>query len=247
LGRAAASLSGWKGEGRTLSDAELQRRPLPARGHISRRVFLDRSWRADHVPGIRKLLVSSLAVASLVAGCGSTSRATLKPTRVPGDTASPTATPAEIATPTPSAEPTDAAILNAYEQASAAWDAAASIPEVDYPGITQWMTGYSLATAQADLSELVGDGWVLVGSYEPHAVVASVNGTTATVQDCGWDTRYYVYKATGKPVTPQPWGGTTQPGWDSITGLMVLQSGTWRVTNLGTELNTSCAPTSSSP
>ena len=118
---------------------------------------------------------------------------------------------------------------------------------MDYPGITQWMTGYSLATAQADLSELVGDGWVLVGSYEPHAVVASVNGTTATVQDCGWDTRYYVYKATGKPVTPQPWGGTTQPGWDSITGLIVLQSGTWRVTNLGTELNTSCAPTSSSP
>src|ERR1039458_3604604 len=74
LGRAAASLSGWKGEGPTLSDAELQRRPLPARGHISRRVFLDRSWRAAHGPGFRQLLVSSLAVASLVVvpGCGPT-------------------------------------------------------------------------------------------------------------------------------------------------------------------------------
>src|ERR1035437_8373182 len=76
LGRASASLSDWNGEGPTLSDAEVKRRPLPARWQTSRPVFVDRPGRADHVPGIRKLLVTSKEMRSLVAGCGTTTRAT---------------------------------------------------------------------------------------------------------------------------------------------------------------------------
>src|ERR1019366_10064349 len=106
----------------------------------------------------------------VVAGCGSTSRATPNPTRVPGDTASPTATPSAIATLSPAADSPAAAILNAYDQAMVAWDTAAADPntQAEYPGIFQWYTGNALSLAVGRLDILGQLGQVEVGTYTPH-------------------------------------------------------------------------------
>jgi hypothetical protein len=143
-------------------------------------------------------------------------------------------------------DPTDAAILNAYDQAMAAWDSAAANPNPQYAGILKWYTGLALTVAQGRLGALQQYGWAEVGTYTPHPVVTNVDGATATVQDCGWDTRYIVDQATNTPVSPQPFGGTTTAGWDSSTNTMVLQSGTWQLSQ-GVVETTPCTPASPSP
>ena len=130
----------------------------------------------------------------------------------------------------------------------AAWDTAAADPntQAEYPGIFQWYTGNALSLAVGRLDILGQLGQVEVGTYTPHPVVASVDASTATVDDCGWDTRYIVSKGTTTPVTPQPWGGSTTAGWDNYTATMVLQSSTWLLTQLTVE-TTPCTPASPSP
>jgi hypothetical protein len=130
----------------------------------------------------------------------------------------------------------------------AAWDTAAADPntEAEYPGIFQWYTGNALSLAVGRLDILGQLGQVEVGTYTPHPVVTSVDANTATVDDCGWDTRYIVSKGTTTPVSPQPWGGTNTAGWDNYTATMVLQSSTWLLTQLTVE-TTPCTPASPSP
>ena len=188
-------------------------------------------------------LLSFLCVAGALglAGCGSTRSASIA-------TSTPPSTPAGIATPTPTVDPTVAAILNAYDQAMAAWDTAAADPntEAEYPGIFQWYTGNALSLAVGRLDILGQLDQVEIGTYTPHPVVTGVGASTATVDDCGWDTRYIVSKGTTTPVSPQPWGGTTTAGWDNYAATMVLQSSTWLLTQLTVE-NTPCTPASPSP
>ena len=242
-GRAAASLEvarrlgGTVEEGPTLS-AEW--------GYISR-VLLDRSRRADHARRLRKsrLLVSSLACAALAivvlaaAACGTTT----SPTPTPADSSTPTAKP------TPTVDPTDAALIHDYDQAWAAWGASVADPTNgnDYPGLDEWYTGYELNydVSWLNLIAKVG-GQVVVGTVTPHPVVTSVDGSTATVQDCAWDTQYVAYKGTTTPTSPQPYGWTTASGWENLTVTMLLQSGTWKISNEVSEA-TPCTPASASP
>jgi hypothetical protein len=152
-------------------------------------------------------------------------------------------------TPTSTVDPTDAAIINAYGQAMAAWVAAGADPNTDshYPGIDQWYTGYELSyiLGWLDLIAQVG-GEVVVGTYTPHPVVTSVDGSTATVQDCGWDAQYVADKGSTTPASPQPYGWTTASSWDNRTVTMVLQSGTWQISDEVSEA-TPCTPASASP
>jgi hypothetical protein len=129
----------------------------------------------------------------------------------------------------------------------ATWDAAASVPNSSYPGLTEWLTGSFLSTAQAHLGLLVLNGDVQTGSHQPHPVISGVDGTSATVDDCDYDTTLIVDKATGVPLSPQPWGGTYTAGWDSIVANMVLDSGTWRLSSEEGTVNSSCTPASPSP
>jgi hypothetical protein len=145
----------------------------------------------------------------------------------------------------PSADPTTTAILNAYEQSWAAWHSAAAIPEINYPGITQWFTGQALVRAQGLLTLMVQLGQVETGTRELHPMVESSSGTTAIVQDCLYSTAVIVYKSSGVPVTPQP--GGTQPEWDSETATVVLASGSWHVSSGQEEFGSSCRPASPSP
>jgi len=189
---------------------------------------------------LTQLLALLCAAAALgLAGCGSTHPASISPS-------TPTSTPPEMATPTPMVDPTNAAILNGYDQAILAWDTAAAVPNPQYPGILEWYTGLALTVAQGRLGALQQLDWAEVGTYTPHAVVTSVDGSTATVRDCGWDTRYIVDKTTNTPASPQPWGGSTAAGWDSFTASMVLQAGTWRLSQNQSE-TTPCTPASPSP
>lgn len=198
----------------------------------------------ERVPasGTARLALACAALATVVLGaaaCGTTT--SLSPTRT-------TATPTPAVSPTPIPTPAaDAAIVSAYDQAMAAWDAAASIPNSSYPGLTEWLTGSFLSTAQAHLGLLVLNGDVQTGSHQPHPVISGVDDTNATVDDCDYDTTLIVNKATGVPLSPQPWGGTSTAGWDSIVATMVLDSGTWRLSSEEGALNSSCTPVSPSP
>jgi len=206
----------------------------PARGWAS-----PQRHRPVRRPQLAQLLSLLCVAAALgLAGCGSTRSASIS-------TSTPPSTPPEMATPTPTADPTDAAILNAYDQAMAAYIAAAAIPNPQYPGILEWYTGLALTVTQGRLGALQQFDWAEVGTYTPYAVITSLDGSTATVEDCGWDTTYIVDKGTSTPVSPQPWGGSTAAGWDSTTNTMVLQSGTWWLTNKVVE-TTPCTPASPS-
>ena len=199
------------------------------------------------------LLPLLCAVAVLgAAACGTTT--SLSPTRT-----TPTPTPAGSPTLTPTAtvDPTDAAILNAYDQAVAAWLAAAAIPSPQYPGISQWYTGVALTLAEGRLGAFQQVDLVIAGTYTPHPVITNLDGGTATVQDCGWNTTYVADEGTTTPVSPQP-AGVTMPfaetlaariaaGWDNVTATMVLQSGTWRLSEQLLEVTTPCTAASPSP
>lgn len=190
-------------------------------------------------------LLSFLCVAAALglAGCGSTRPAT--------PTSTPTPTPV-ASTPTPTVDPTDAAIIYGYDQAMAAWLAAAAIPSPQYPGISQWYAGVALTLAEGRLGALQQVDWVVVGTYTPHPVVISVDGGTATVQDCGSNTTYVADEGSTTPASPQPAAGTTPfdgtaaVGWNNVTVTMILQAGTWRLSQGVTEA-TPCTPASPSP
>lgn len=124
--------------------------------------------------------------------------------------------------------------------------------ESQYPGISQWYSGVALTLAQGRLGALQQVDWVVVGTYTPHPVVISVDGGTATVQDCGSNTTYVAHDGTTTPASPQPAAGTTPfdgtavVGWNNVTVTMILHAGTWRLSQGVTEA-TPCTPASPSP
>ena len=202
--------------------------------------------------------MSSLACTALAtvvlaaAACGTTT----SPTPTPADSSTPPATHSETATPTSTADPTDAAILNAYDQAVTAWFAAAAAPGAQDPGIVEWYAGQALTLAQGRLSALQQLRWVVLGTYTPHPVVTNLDGSTATVQDCGWNNTYVADEGTTTAVSPQPASAMlpfdetvaarVPAGWDNVTATMVLQSGTWQLSEQLLEVTTPCTAASPS-
>ena len=198
------------------------------------------AWRPGAVPDHRgphcrlPLLSLVAAVATLLlAACGQPAARSHTPRSTP--------TPS----PSPTADPTTAAVLNAYEQSWAAWEAAAAIPDMNYPGLAQWATGSALTRARAVLSLYEGLGEVEKGARQLHPVATPIDGSTATVEDCLYSTVVIVYKATGAPFSPQP--GGTQPEWDSVTATLVDQAGAWRLSSEQEAYGSSCRPASPSP
>ena len=181
-------------------------------------------------------LVSFLcgAAAVALAACGST----------PAQTSAATPTP----TPTPTVDPTVAAIISAYDQATAAWVAAGADPTTDndYPGLDEWYTGDELSHEVSVLVLIAQEGLVVGGTDMPHPVVTSVDGSTATVHDCSWNTQYAADKGTTTPASPQPYGWSTASAWENLTVTMLLQSGTWKISDEVSEA-TPCTPASASP
>ena len=192
-----------------------------------------------------------MALATVILGaaaCGTTTAPS--PTPTPADSATPTATP------TPTVDPTDAAILNAYDQAVTAWFAAAADPGAQDPVIVEWYAGQALTLAQGRLGALQQSDWVVAGTYTPHPVVTNLDGSTAAVQDCGWNATYVADEGTTTAVSSEA-GAPTMPfnetvaarmaaGWLNFTATMVLQSGTWRLSEQLLEVNTPCTAASPS-
>lgn len=181
----------------------------------------------------RSLLAGALVTAVLTA-CGSTSHGPPKPTPTPPGTPS--------ASPSSSSDPTNAAILNAYTQAENTWHAAAAVPEINYPGLTTWYTGQALVRAQGLLTTYVQLGEIETGTRQLHPQLISVDGTTATVQDCLYSTAVLVYKASGSPAPGQANG--SQPEWDLVTATLVDTSGTWQVSAEQEAFGSTCRPAS---
>ena len=201
--------------------------------------------------GTARLALAFAALATVVltaAACGTTTSPT--PTPTPADSSTPTTTP------TPTVDPTDAAILNAYDQAVTAWFAAAADPGAQDPGIVEWYAGQALTLAQGRLSALQQLGWVVLGTYTPHPVVTNLDGSTATVQDCGWNNTYVADEGTTTAVSPQPASAMlpfdetvaarVPAGWDNVTATLVLQSGTWQLNEQLLEVTTPCTAASPS-
>lgn len=186
-----------------------------------------------------RLLPAAVPLVALLlaaAGCGAAAPSPSPSPSLPADTASATAT----ATPTP--DPTAAAVIYGYDQAQATWVAAGANPSVEDAGLTQWYAGTAYSQVIGRLGAMVYIGVVLKGSYQPHPRVTVIEGTTATVHDCGYDTTYYVDKTTGATPSPQPFGGTVAPAWDSVTATMTQdKSGTWQLTNEQEEMG-ACTP-----
>jgi len=138
----------------------------------------------------------------------------------------------------------------------ATWDTAAADPGAQDPGIVEWYAGQALTLAQARLAALQQLGWVVLGTYTPHPVVTNLDGSTATVQDCGWNSTYVADEGTTTAVSPQPASAMLPfdetvaaripAGWDNVTATMVLQSGTWRLSEQLLEVNTPCTAASPS-
>jgi hypothetical protein len=181
-----------------------------------------------------------VTVALGAAACGTSTP--LSPTRT-------TATPTPAVSPTPiPTSAADAAIISAYDQATAAWVAAGADPTTDndYPGLDEWYTGDELSHEVSVLVLIAQEGLVVGGTDMPHPVVTSVDGSTATVQDCSWNTQYAADKGTTTPASPQPYGWSTASAWENLTVTMLLQSGTWKISDEVSEA-TPCTPASASP
>ena len=189
-----------------------------------------------------------IAMGAVLAACGTTTAISprLTPTVHPTPTATATTTTSAspIATATPSSDPVDAAIINAYEQGQEAVEAAAAVPNPNYPALATWLTGSALAQARSTPQTLAEQGEIYTGSQQFHPMVISVSATTATVSDCLYSTIVVVYQTNHQPVPGQP--GGTQPEWDQVTMTMTLANppGTWQQ-SFGTEdFGSSCRPAS---
>ena len=159
--------------------------------------------------------VTGLLSLFLLVGCGSSGGPS--PTPRPSTTASPSAV--------------DAAILQAYRAASAAFVAAVMIPDPAYPALSATTTDPLLTEIRQTLVYDKGTGIVGRGSVQLlHPHVVSIIASTAVVQDCVYSALISVYAATGQPVPNQP--GGTRPEYDAVRATLVLTAdGSWKVSD----------------
>jgi hypothetical protein len=174
---------------------------------------------------LARLLPLLCAVAVLGAGaCGTTT--SLSPSRT---TATPT--PADSPTPTPTPNP-DAAIISAYEQAETTYIDLEEIPEDDAAALAElkdWFVNPAYTSHAQQLEVYVANGERETGSVQDVGTptVTSVQGTSATIHECGYTTLATVNAATGQDVNVPAFG------YVLLTATLVDQSGGWVVSTDG--------------
>jgi hypothetical protein len=168
-------------------------------------------------PNSRPRLARVIGLLSLaaLAGCGSSGGSS--PTPKPSATSSLSAI--------------DAAVLQAYRAGSAAFVAAAHIPDPAYPALAATLTNPLLTQVRQSLVYDKGQGIVGRGDAAlEHPHVVSLNASKAIVEDCVYSALVLVYASSGLPVPGQP--GGTQPEYDGVRATIVLTSGgVWKVSD----------------
>lgn len=130
--------------------------------------------------------------------------------------------------PTASSDPRDAAIVAAYTSSNQAFVAASQAANPNDPLLAQTMTGEELFTVVRNLNantalHIVGRGDVATG--RPH--VTSLDGSTATVRDCVWDTLRLFDARTGAPIQGVVNGQGGE--YEGVTATLIYAAGSWRV------------------
>jgi hypothetical protein len=133
---------------------------------------------------------------------------------------------ARAATPTPDARV--AAIVDGYSASTRAFVHAMQTANPVDAGLAETMTGAQLQTVIGNISSnhtrgIVGQGDITV--RDPHVV--TVDGTSAVVEDCRWDTLRLVYVATGQPVSSPRVSGQDE----GVRATLTLVAGTWKVSS----------------
>ena len=122
------------------------------------------------------------------------------------------------------ADPTAAAVLQAYRAEWAAFEHALADANPEDPELLATMVAPQLTGVRANLAVDQQQGMVGRGNFTLHPKITSLAATTATVVDCAYSTSVLVYAKTSKPVPP-----ITPPESDGVQATLVLTGGTWKV------------------
>lgn len=126
------------------------------------------------------LLVLGLAVGA----CGS---ASANRTAEGGSTLPP---PVSVTAPTTTVDPS-VAVLDGYRAAMAALDQAGATANPELPSLSATWTGPALRQVKVDLIGQKSQGLVARGEAQSSPRVVSINGSTAKVDDCYLDNKFY--------------------------------------------------------
>jgi len=156
-----------------------------------------------------------ISVAFLLSACGGSPSTTGQSARTSTSTRSEPST-------TLSANAT--AVLAAYRAGWTAYDKALVTANAYDSALPITMTQPLLQKVEVGLLDDAARGIVGRGPIELRPQVTSLTATTATVVDCAYSSSMYFYAKSGKPVPP-----ITKPEHDEVTATLVLQDGTWMV------------------
>jgi hypothetical protein len=157
-------------------------------------------------------------------------------TQEPGPTRSAGTTLQAATTLSPEAT-TEAAVLDAYRSAWAAFIAVASDPAApaDDPRLGQHTAGNALLVRQASLVRLKSDGRAYRGEVELHPRLVELAGDSATVEDCNIDRTSVVEVGTGRVVVPPSTEGA------AVTAVLRREGGVWKQVEF-TDHRRACVP-----
>lgn len=142
-------------------------------------------------------------------------------------TSSSTTTEAPRST-TTTTDPADveAEVIEAYEAAWEDFFRAGDPPDPDAPFLADHRTGENLTSTRNGLAGFRSEGVVATGSFETGIVSVSVDGDTASIEDCGLDLTELRSAATGAVVAAPP--GER----DGLDVELVREEGAWKVQRL---------------
>lgn len=120
----------------------------------------------------------------------------------------------------------EAELVEAYESAWVEFIRAGDPPDPDAAALADVTTGEQLTRGRSVLGEYASEGVVLRGTYEFDAAVTEVGDDAAIVEDCGLNQLEEILASTGEVVEP------FDDQRDGIIADLVLEDGTWKVSNL---------------
>lgn len=169
---------------------------------------------------------AAIALTLAAAGCSSQSKAGAGPTTTL-ELGAANYTPLPTVPPT-TVDPTEAAVLAAYRTAEAAYVSVLTHFPVqpNDPRLAQYLTGAALTTVRVNFTRDAVTGEYAVGTVEVAPIVTSVAGSTAVIDDCGFDHSVLVKHSTGATLSP----ANTQRTEVKVT--MQLVDGTWKIADL---------------